>query len=139
MTRKILLKILSGIAPVLLTGVWAAQLSPDQQPDPVPMSNRRAGVARVDITPPLSVPRSGYADRTAPATGIHDPLNAAAIVFDGGRRTAAIVTLDIVDISEAGAAAARDAIRRSAGIDPEHVLINVPHTHGSPSLENDVT
>ncbi len=132
-------KILIGTVLALLPGIRAAQLSPDKQPDPIPMSNLRAGVARVDITPPLSVPLSGYADRTGPATGIHDPLHAGVIVLDDGRQTAAIVTLDILDISEADGEAARDAIRRSAGIDPAHVLINTSHTHGSPSPENDLS
>jgi neutral/alkaline ceramidase-like enzyme len=130
-------KILSGMILAGFLGIGGAQLSPDKQPDPVPMSNLRAGVARVDITPPLSVPLAGYADRTGPASGIHDPLHAAVIVFDDGRRKTAIVTLDVLDISEANGEAVREAIQRSAGIDPDYVLINVSHTHGSPVLESD--
>ena len=39
-----------------------------------------AGAAIVDMTPPAGLAMSGFAARTAPATGAHDPLTARALV-----------------------------------------------------------
>ncbi len=39
-------------------------------------SHLRAGVERVDITAPVDTPLAGYAARTLPSTGVHDPLRA---------------------------------------------------------------
>ncbi|MCP5111729.1 MAG: hypothetical protein GY953_12940, partial [bacterium] len=124
----------AALSVILAAGICSAQLSPDKQPDPVPLSNLKAGAAKVDITPPLAIPLSGYADRKGPATGIHDPLNAAVIAFDDGGRRAAIITLDILDLSLADGDAIKAAVSRATGIARDHILINVSHTHGSPTL-----
>jgi neutral ceramidase len=112
----------------------AQDLSPDKRPDPVPLSNLRAGVAKVDITPPLGLPLAGYADRKGPATGIHDPLHAAVIVFDDGKTRSAIVTLDVLDAGRAEGDEMQAAIAAAAAVPQDHILINFSHTHGSPSL-----
>ena len=47
-----------------------------------------AGVARVDITPPMPADCVGFVRRAAPATGILAPLTATALVLQdqSGRR-----------------------------------------------------
>ena len=42
------------------------------------------GSAKVNITPPLSIPYLGYAPRQGRFCGIHDHLYARAIVLDNG-------------------------------------------------------
>lgn len=50
----------------------------------------KAGVAKVDITPPAGLPMYGYFGRTQPATGTLDPLYARVVtLFVRGRRTKA--------------------------------------------------
>jgi hypothetical protein len=41
-----------------------------------------AGSARVDITPPLTIPYLGYEPRHALFEGMHDPLYARAVALD---------------------------------------------------------
>ena len=106
-------------------------------PDTVPLTNLKAGVAKVDITPPISVPLGGYADREGPATGIHDPLYAVAIVFDDGKNLAALVSLDSLQAMQRDGDAFRAAIGETSGIAPDHIIINTSHTHGSPWLHTD--
>jgi hypothetical protein len=56
----------------------------------------RAGVARVDITPPAGEQMWGYEDRRQPATGTLDPLYARVLVLDAGPQARlALVTLDL--------------------------------------------
>ncbi|MBL8187667.1 MAG: hypothetical protein JNK38_06650, partial [Acidobacteria bacterium] len=57
--------------------------------------NLRAGVSRVDITPPLGVDLWGYFDRSGPANGKLDPLFARVLVLDDGRKSVAVITLDL--------------------------------------------
>ena len=69
----------------------------------------RAGVARVDLTPPLELnaPLGGYGERmNRPAEGVHDRIFAKAWSSLMADRKFALVTVDIVGLSadvEAGA------------------------------------
>lgn len=59
----------------------------------------KAGVARVDLTPPLDfmVPLGGYGDRmNRPAEGVHDRIFAKALVLSDGTQKFALLTVDIV-------------------------------------------
>jgi neutral ceramidase len=81
--------------------IWLslAMLSHDAVADSRSAAAMQAGVARIDITPPLELQASlgGYGDRmSAPAEGIHDRLFAKAIVFQQGSRRFALVTADIL-------------------------------------------
>ncbi|HVU89558.1 MAG TPA: neutral/alkaline non-lysosomal ceramidase N-terminal domain-containing protein [Pirellulales bacterium] len=61
----------------------------------------KAGVARVDLTPPLelNVPLGGYGERmNRPAQGVHDRIFAKALIVSDGPRKFAIVTIDIVGL-----------------------------------------
>jgi neutral ceramidase len=59
----------------------------------------KAGVAHVDITPPLELnaPLGGYGERmNRPAEGVHDRIFAKALVLSDGQQKFALVTADIV-------------------------------------------
>ncbi|MFM7071200.1 MAG: hypothetical protein ACKO38_05330, partial [Planctomycetota bacterium] len=68
-------------------------------------SNLRAGVAKVDITPPnvVDMPIIGH---TRKVTGVRDPLRAGVLVLDDGTTRAAIVTMDTIGAWEPMVAAA---------------------------------
>ena len=55
----------------------------------------KAGFARLDITPPFGTCISGYFNERR-GDGIIDPLQAHAIAFTDGERTAAAVSLDVI-------------------------------------------
>ncbi|MCI0392185.1 MAG: neutral/alkaline non-lysosomal ceramidase N-terminal domain-containing protein [Acidobacteria bacterium] len=109
------------------TGAW----------DKVPLTELRAGVAEADITPRVGIKLAGYAERTGPSTGVHDPLKAVAIVFDDGQRRFAIVSFDLIHLSQAEGDELLRAINQSTGIPATHILLNASHTHGAPSLRTD--
>jgi neutral ceramidase len=92
-----------------------------------------AGTARVDITPDLPFPLSGYASRTAPATNITHSLAARALALtDDHRGRIVIVTADLIGIPATICAAAAKRIEDATGWTRSEILFNASHTHGGP-------
>ncbi len=94
----------------------------------------KAGVAKVDVTPPVGARMAGFAGRVFPALAVHDPLWAKAIVFDNGHSRVAMVGMDLIGISEKSVAAVREQVATSAGLVPEAVMISGSHTHSGPAF-----
>ncbi|WP_240229476.1 neutral/alkaline non-lysosomal ceramidase N-terminal domain-containing protein [Devosia lacusdianchii] len=84
----------------------------------------RAGAAVVDITPEPGLHLAGFAARTEPATGVHDPLTARAIVVED----TAVVVLDVIGLHEDMAA----RIRRRSPLPDDRIIVAATHTHGAP-------
>ncbi len=100
----------------------------------------RAGVSRVDITPPAGEQMWGYEDRRQPAKGTLDPLYARALVLDAGPENAprrlALVTLDLGrSFGPASLARLREAAKRSSGI--SCLLVAASHTHSAPVIRDE--
>jgi len=96
-----------------------------------------AGVARVDITPPLGLPLRGWAARNARARAAHEPLIAQALVLDDGSPggQAAIVAIDLPHVGRALTTEVRARVRTTTGIPEAGVLLNASHTHSGPPLD----
>lgn len=93
----------------------------------------RAGVAQVDITPPVGTELCGYSARPGPAAGVHDPLYARALVLDDGATRAAIVTTDLIGYDHMLVEGVR-ADLPAGSVLPEHVLLTATHTHAGPMV-----
>jgi len=92
-----------------------------------------AGVAVMDITPPVGTPLGGYGARHGrPSTGVHDNLYAKALVLDNGSERLAIVTTDLIGVSKAVKQQVLRRASRAASIDSAHLLICASHTHSGP-------
>ncbi|HUQ90106.1 MAG TPA: hypothetical protein VM120_00410 [Bryobacteraceae bacterium] len=87
----------------------------------------RAGIARVEITPPLDHPMGGYATRKEGAKSKHDPLYATVLVLDSGSGSLAIVTCDLRSFVSAKVV---EEAKKRHGI--ETTVISVSHTHSGP-------
>ncbi len=91
-----------------------------------------AGVARVEITPPVGYVMGGYAARQGPSTGVHDPLNATVLLLKADGVSIAIVSCDLRSFpSERIVMLTRE--RKLA----DHVLIAVTHNHSGPMTWED--
>lgn len=95
----------------------------------------RAGVSRVDITPPLGVELWGYFDRSGPANGKLDPLFARVLVLDDGRQSVAVITLDLGrSFGPPQIAWLRDKARRQHAV--AEVMLIASHTHSGPVIDD---
>ena len=95
----------------------------------------KAGVASVNITPPVGCYLQGYT-RGKPSVGIHDDLYAKAIVFDDSRTKAAIVTTDLIGFEYASITAIREYIGQTTDIPGKNVMVAASHTHAGPAIMN---
>lgn len=94
-------------------------------------SSISAGVAVVDITPPIGYRMEGYFSERL-STGTHDPLQAKAIVLQEGDERAALVVCDLCAINAAVTGPAREQAEEKTGIPASHILIAATHTHTGP-------
>ncbi len=100
----------------------------------------KAGVAKVDITPPLGVAMWGYNGDLKPgvspvAEGTRDPLYARVLVLEVGERRLALVTVDL------GRCFGPTSLRRLREIAKQSskiscLLVNASHTHAGPILKD---
>ncbi len=110
----------------------------------------RAGAAAVDMTPPAGVPLAGYGggarrrsfpdlnpfnDYTwlQPATGVHDPIMARAVIVDNGSTAVAILSLDaIATDARVVEEVHRKAAARGVTVPLENLMVAASHTHSGP-------
>ncbi|MEM9659057.1 MAG: hypothetical protein AAF961_11915 [Planctomycetota bacterium] len=86
---------------------------------------------------PLEYPMSGYYYQRG-ATGVLDPLQAKAIVFDVGQVEAAIVVSDLIGISTDLCRLVRDRAAKSTGIPAENLMVTATHCHTGPDYHNEL-
>ena len=107
-----------SLAVVLLVGAAPAMAA----------GGLEAGVAKVDITPKDLTGLVGIVPK--PYGGVHDRLYARALVLESGADTAAIVSLDLVEMGNTTALRAR--IAKDLGIPADHIIIAASHDHNAP-------
>ncbi len=98
------------------------------------MTQVKAGVYRVDITPPIGISMVGYYSRSGASNGIAQPLTATALVLSTGDTKIAIVACDLVFIQNPAADEIRGRIADAIGASRAGVLINCSHTHCGPTV-----
>ncbi|MHB9028518.1 MAG: neutral/alkaline non-lysosomal ceramidase N-terminal domain-containing protein [Candidatus Latescibacterota bacterium] len=91
-----------------------------------------AGVCRVDITPPADCTLAGFPARDHRAEGIHDPLYATALAMTRQGKTAVIVALDLIALSQKHIDYLWGTLAKTRGLQPAQILLNCSHTHAGP-------
>lgn len=96
----------------------------------------RAGVAKVDITPPTGLAMWGYGNRKLPSTGTLDPLYARVLVLEAGDTRLALVALDMGrPFGPASLAHLRETAMKASAI--AYVLVAASHTHSGPVIQDE--
>ena len=119
-------RITVATAALLAASVFGLSCAP-----PSKAARLSAGLAVVDITPPLGYRMSGYFSERL-ATGIRDPLHAKAIVLRQGEQRVALVFCDVIAISLGVSSRARKLASAKTGIPAASILIAATHTHTGP-------
>ena len=92
----------------------------------------KAGVSRIDITPPKGLELAGYPHYPRYNEGAHDPLMAACMYLANGGKEAAMVTLDLLFFSKKHTTEVRRRVEAECGIAGNCVMISCSHTHSGP-------
>ncbi len=91
-----------------------------------------AGVARVDITPPVGLRLQGALRRTEPSTGIELPLFATALVLADAAVKCVIMDCDLLGFDRPRSDDFRAAIGARVGVPASRVWLCTTHTHNGP-------
>ncbi len=111
-----------GLCLCILWGASLAQCAP-----------LKAGVARVDITPPAGLLMWGYSARRGVSEGTLDPLYARVLVLETGEKRFGLVVLDLGrTFGRAMLEKLRQAARDSSGI--SYLAVVATHTHSGPVI-----
>jgi neutral ceramidase len=94
-------------------------------------SRLRAGVGELDITGGLGSPLA-YPLSDQSASAVRDELMAKVVVLADGETALAIVTLDLLALTNEDAERAVGAISQAAGIGPDAIMLVCSHTRGAP-------
>ncbi len=87
-----------------------------------------AGSATSNITPPLGTAIPG-GFRPRYAQNVDDELFAKALVIENDSTRIALVTCDLIAVTQRMIDLAKQRIADRCGIPPEHVMVNATHTH----------
>jgi neutral ceramidase len=92
-----------------------------------------AGVARVDITPPVGISMAGYYARDGVSKGVERPLTATTVVLSNGSVKIAVVACDLIFLQSPDVDRVRARIGGAIGTSGGNVLMNFNHTHCGPT------
>lgn len=98
------------------------------------MGNLRAGVSKMEITPPVGTDLSGYIRRFGSSTGIHDPLWANILWVANGNDQVLFISMDVMNFSEEFSERAKAALAEETNIAKDNILLAAIHTHSAPGI-----
>ena len=110
---------------IILLSVCFSSLAASAQT--VPAGSLRAGAAKIVITP-------SEAQRPKQFVGVLDDIDVRTIVIDNGVTRAALVSLDLIVVTDELANDVRKRAETELGIPADHLLITAVHTHSAPML-----
>jgi neutral ceramidase len=95
----------------------------------------KVGLAEIDITPPIGYRLAGYYDERF-STGVHDPLQAKAIILQQSDKKIAMVFCDLVGLSLHVTTNARAIASRKTGIPVTNIVMAATHSHTGPLFDD---
>lgn len=95
----------------------------------------KAGFAEVDVSPEIGMEQPGGYGKDFHKT-FHDPCKVRAFVVDDGRKKAAIVGVDVIEVPRSLVISVRDKVYNKCGIPREAILIAASHSHSSGPIQN---
>lgn len=99
------------------------------------MSELLAGIAEVDITPPLGHRMAGHFYEVL-SDGVHDPLKAKALVIEQGDTRFAFAFADVVSLSPNVSRHVRQRFSQIANIPMANTMVLATHSHTGPLYDD---
>ncbi len=97
------------------------------------MNKLQAGFSRLDITPALGIPITGYF-LPRYAEGVLDPLEVNALALSTGEDKVVMMSVDLLHIARDVQDAACAAISKATGLTADQIFIHSTHTHTGPGV-----
>ncbi len=98
------------------------------------MTDVRVGFGSALITPEVPVFLAGFSARSQAAEGVHDELEARAVLIGGGGQRLLLIVCDLLGMSPDVALDVRRAVGEALDLDLSRVLTACTHTHTGPSV-----
>lgn len=95
----------------------------------------RVGVSSLDFSFDIGVPLAGFAARTAPSSGVHDPVGARALCVEQDDTATITVVADLTSIAPEDTLAVRRRIADETSVPLEAIAVLATHTHSAPNLD----
>ncbi len=89
----------------------------------------------IDITPQRPLPLAGRIERSGPSEGVHDPLELNALLLRAGSTTVAMLTADLLFVTEPLKEQILAGVRQHVPLDEASLLFAASHTHNAPSVD----
>lgn len=93
----------------------------------------KAGISKIDITPPVGSYLQGHTARNKPSEKVHDPLYLKILSLNDGSKRTVFITADLVGFSEKFILDL-EKLLKSERINPEECFISASHTHTGPFI-----
>ncbi|MDI1248721.1 MAG: hypothetical protein PSV13_07550 [Lacunisphaera sp.] len=98
-----------------------------------------AGAATINISPEGPTFLYGYPHVRRYSTGVHDPLECAALFLRSKSANALLLANDLIFVSNALVREVRQRLAEATGIAEEAILIGATHTHSGPIVSDQVS
>jgi hypothetical protein len=120
---------------LVFLSAWVIVLGPGLPRAAEPATLWKAGVARIDTTPGVSVRMAGYGSRTAPSQGVAHPLCAKALALaDAQDHKIVLVTADIISFRRSFTNRVADRVKARYNVAREDLMLLASHNHAGPAL-----
>ena len=93
-----------------------------------------AGAATTDITPEMGIQLAGDIGRHRPVEEVRERLHAHALVLEREGRRCCLLSLDLLGVTNAWAAAIRQRAHERFGLEPDAVMVHVTQNHSAPTI-----
>ncbi|MCD6232437.1 neutral/alkaline non-lysosomal ceramidase N-terminal domain-containing protein [Candidatus Aerophobetes bacterium] len=94
----------------------------------------QAGIAKVNITPPVGVYLTGFGNRKKPSMGVKLPLKAKCLLLKDEKEKVALISADLIGLGRRVVKEVRSLVKEKTGI--ENLVILCTHTHAGPETSN---
>jgi putative membrane-bound dehydrogenase-like protein len=116
-----------------ILGFFGRPIPPARAADKSPVSQYRAGVAKIDITPDYPIRLAGFGSRRTESDGVTQPIHGTALAIDDGSAPFVLVTADLCGVPVELTERLAERLAK-AGVARDRFTLAVTHSHTTPMV-----